>query len=492
MVRNKIKTKNKVARMTKIISLAMMTVLLSSLLVFFPDDQDLRFVRLDRVEGLEDPNQDLYTVTPQDVGRRLQMQQESIEDQGLEYQTYIVTNDNNDGSFGFRNNTAVLGEATDNLEEFENKTPRFSLNFLVPNKVRGSVRYDQLEPKDLVKDTLILKLIDNIPAAFTINFKNSIAGNPLEGLDEFGVEQFALSSWLYFPEGNQVLFPDGAGQVSIPFEIRVPDGAGPGDYMGMFLAALEVYGEDYIEKYIENDPDSFDEDAGSNLGVGAKIQLGIGLQVIVRLVGEVFPNLYYDDLTYDLNEDRGLVMTAHYENLGNATLRPYTEVFISDMFGRPVLNRNYGFDIISPGASDQSEIKVDINQFNPFAYGIHDIEVELFYDYYSFTESDSDTLSYTAGKAYLKLYSIPRLVIIIVLVLVVLLLVWLLYKNYRLFKLHKSSKLYIVKEEDDLRSIASKFKVDPKEIILVNHLKAPYFLDEGKEILIPRQIGKEK
>lgn len=360
-------------------------------------------------------------------------------------------------------------------------TPAFS--FTSVGETRSKVSFDDVKAGDTLTGTLRLSLLADVPTVFTLSFRDTVR-RKLEqmevSLEE--IKKLSLAGWLEFPQGEKIVL-DGFEVNEFPFIINIPEGVAPGDYSGIFMSAIADYGEKV------KDPDYLNALKNDAVGMGTKITIGIGLELLVRVAGELKPDLSFDNLDYFVSDDGRLNVKIKYTNNGNVSVSPQAHLVISDIWGKRYYNNDYRFSIISPGLDAESVIRVNTDDFF-LAYGIYNIDVELTYDVYSF--SGTDDLLYSSGTGRLRIYSLPWYLFLIIALFVVSILSWFFFRNYRYLKLYKSSMEYLVKDRDTLQSVSNKFKVDPKKIIIVNKIKKPYFLDGGTTILIPNKKNNEK
>lgn len=359
------------------------------------------------------------------------------------------------------------------------KTPAF---YFSPADVSNGAKiiFDNVEPGEELTGYLQLSLLEDIPALFNVGFGDAFVGGG--GLGEGGVDfrDLGLSSWISFPIETAILL-EKKQRYEFPFTVSVPEDAAPGDYAGMFSSSLISYGD--ALKLTDDGFVALDE---LSLGVGARITIALGVEFILRVAGEVLPELTYNDLSYFLNDAGELNVVVDYKNVGNVSVLPKAHLVISDFFGKRLLNKDYPFSLISPSLGLSSNIAVDIDDFY-LAYGIYNVEVELLYNVLSFSK-DAQPLVYSAGIGSLKIYSIPWIVFLNIALVLLTVLIWLFVRTYRYVYLRRYSKQYIVREGDTLQSVSNAFKVGPKDIIIANDLKKPYFLQIGEILYIPIKL----
>ncbi len=358
-------------------------------------------------------------------------------------------------------------------------TPAFTF---APGQGGGKVIHKDIDPGDSIKGIMKIRLLDDVPTLLNIVFNDSSSSKARTLLKTgANVDDLVMASWLNLPDGERV-FMDAKGNFNVPYEFNIPEGVPPGDYAGIFTAVIAQYGDELLENY---DPST---DTLKGVGVGVRVSIAMGVEFLIRIAGELFPQLTFENLSHFVSNDGSLNLVLKYRNEGNVSVIPRANIVISDLFGKRLYNGDFKFLTVSPGESVDSTAHLSLDDFN-FVYGIYTIEVELLYDIYNFSK-DSVPAVYVSGIGALKIYSIPWVVVLVVSLIIVLILAWFVFRNLRDMSLYKYSKEYVVKENDTLQSLSKKFSLNPKKIILVNKLKEPYFLSVGKKILIPQ--GKTK
>jgi len=367
-------------------------------------------------------------------------------------------------------------------------SPAFS--FLNVERTNGSkLFFDGVDAGEKRTGTLSLSLIHDVPAIFTIQFIDNMGRNiSSANIDERGAEFFSFENWIKLNVESPI-FLNGLETLEIPYEINVPEGALPGDYTGLFIAAVTHYGDKAIEikeSLVDGTAESF---------TGTKINIGLALDFMLRVSGELNPVLEFDSLDFFVEQvtDR-FNLNVSYSNKGNVGVIPKGVLTISNAFGREVYSGDFRFPVIGPNQSKTSLIKLSTKDFY-LGYGIYNVEVDLYYDVFS--REIGENLVYVAGKANMRIYSFPWYMFLIFGVLLFGILFLVLKNSVKRFIYLKKSKEYTIKAKDNLQTVSEKYGVKPDLLIFVNKLKAPYFLTAGEKLLIPlknkqNEISKKK
>ncbi|KQX82524.1 DUF916 domain-containing protein [Streptomyces sp. Root1310] len=141
-----------------------------------------------------------------------------------------------------------------------------------------------------------------------------------------GEKMRGVGAWAELPK-NRVTVP-GRATVTVPFTVRVPEGAEPGDHPGAIVA---------LDERVEQG------DGGVALGVqravGARVYLQVGGPTLPALAVENVQVSHHQPLVPGLGDSTATISyTLH--NTGNVTLAPKVELKASGLFGRTLLTRD--------------------------------------------------------------------------------------------------------------------------------------------------------
>lgn len=130
-----------------------------------------------------------------------------------------------------------------------------------------------------------------------------------------GEESTAVGAWI--TPGRQTVTLAPGESASIPFTVRIPDNATPGDYAGGIVTSLTV-------------PDA---------ATGVNVDRRLGIRVNLRVGGDLAPALAVEDLSVSwdggLNPFAGGDATVTYtlHNTGNAAISAAPDTTVSGIFG---------------------------------------------------------------------------------------------------------------------------------------------------------------
>ncbi|WP_324784302.1 WxL protein peptidoglycan domain-containing protein [Streptomyces sp. H51] len=128
------------------------------------------------------------------------------------------------------------------------------------------------------------------------------------------------------PAKSRVTVP-GHRSVTVPFTLRVPEGAEPGDHPGAIVA---------LDERVEKGRGSLA--LGVRRAVGARVYLRVGGPVLPAIAVENVRVSHHQPIVPGLGDSTATISyTLH--NTGNVTLRPEVELKARGLFGRTLLTR---------------------------------------------------------------------------------------------------------------------------------------------------------
>ncbi|GKQ37130.1 DUF916 domain-containing protein [Streptomyces sp. A012304] len=188
--------------------------------------------------------------------------------------------------------------------------------------------YVTADPGQSVSDKVVVTNKTDAPLTFRL-YAADAYNTPRDGgfaVRSAGERMRGVGAWAK-PAKDRVTVP-GRASVTVPFTLRVPEGAEPGDHPGAIVALDE----------------RVDKGGG---GVGLGIQRAVGARIYLQVSGPALPALTVEDVR--LSHDRPLVpglgdstATISYtlHNTGNVTLDPKVELTARGLFGRTLLTRD--------------------------------------------------------------------------------------------------------------------------------------------------------
>ncbi|CAM5413562.1 WxL protein peptidoglycan domain-containing protein [Streptomyces aurantiogriseus] len=188
--------------------------------------------------------------------------------------------------------------------------------------------YVTADPGQTLEDKVVVANKTDQPLTFRL-YAADAYNTPRDGgfaVRTVGERMRGVGAWAR-PAKDRVTVP-GRKSVTVPFEIRVPKDAEPGDHPGAIVA---------LDERVEKGGD----------GVALGVQRAVGARVYLQVSGPTLPALAVEDVR--VGHDQPLVpglgdstATISYtlHNTGNVTLDPKVELRARGLFGRTLLARD--------------------------------------------------------------------------------------------------------------------------------------------------------
>jgi hypothetical protein len=138
--------------------------------------------------------------------------------------------------------------------------------------------------------------------------------------------QLGVGAWAH-PARSRVTVP-AHGSVTVPFTLRVPEKAEPGDHPGALVA---------LDERLESG-DAATSSVAVQRAVGARIYLRVGGPTVPALAVEKVRISHHQPLVPGLGES-GATVSYTLHNTGNVTLNPKVRLRAEGLFGRTLLSR---------------------------------------------------------------------------------------------------------------------------------------------------------
>jgi hypothetical protein len=187
-------------------------------------------------------------------------------------------------------------------------------------------------------------------------------------------------------------------------------------------------------------------------------------------------------------EDGKQTYTLNLKNTGNVSADVDAKVYLKSLFGTIAYENGGGYPVLADRQLDLTFVDESPLFFGGWYYA----SAELMYDDRAgtFGTGDSSHLIKKVTDRQL-IFVAPTLAGILVILLVVgaigSAIAWLLLKQYRKRDALKTWHTYTIARGDSIQSVANRYGVSWKKLASVNGITAPYVLEEGHAIRVPKQ-----
>ncbi|MGQ0679889.1 MAG: WxL protein peptidoglycan domain-containing protein [Actinomycetota bacterium] len=176
----------------------------------------------------------------------------------------------------------------------------------------------EVEPGQMITDSVQIKVLSSNPIAFEVYASDAFI-TPTGGFDLLvGAEAPKdLGSWVQTSSSSVLINP--GEPVEVPFTIRVPDNATPGDHAGGIVSSLTTL-------------------AAVEGGAPVRVERRLGTRIYLRVIGPVEPKLEISKHRSSFEgvwnpTGRGSVTTSYtVENTGNVRLKARQRILVGGLF----------------------------------------------------------------------------------------------------------------------------------------------------------------
>jgi hypothetical protein len=221
----------------------------------------------------------------------------------------------------------------------------------------------KLQSSERITGSVMLKNPSSIPLTIqlaAVDAMTAQAGGSAFAASEVTPE--GVATWLKFAESS-VTLPAGM-QKPVDFTVRVPQSAGPGQYLAG------------ISAYVANVPPTAGADqGGTRLGASVTTQMRYVIGVQVDIEGAWTPSLHVDSVAL-VQQPSGPFIGISMKNDGNVFLKPYGTIVMADAAGKRVLEQPIKMGTFVAG----TEVVYPVRWSGVLASGKYQVQVSLDYD----------------------------------------------------------------------------------------------------------------
>ncbi|MER5714836.1 DUF916 domain-containing protein [Streptomyces sp. NPDC002132] len=204
----------------------------------------------------------------------------------------------------------------------------WSVNPLSATVAERPYFYVSADPGQTIEDTVVVTNKTDTPLTFRLYAADAYNTERDGGfaVRTAGERMRGVGAWAK-PAKDRVTVP-GRGTATVPFTIRVPEDAEPGDHPGAIVAL-----DERVEK--------------GGAGVALGVRRAVGARVYLQVGGPTLPALTVEDVRVEQSRplvpgfgDSEATISYTLRNTGNVTLNPKVELRARGLFGRTLLSRD--------------------------------------------------------------------------------------------------------------------------------------------------------
>lgn len=272
-----------------------------------------------------------------------------------------------------------------------------------------------------------------------------------------------VGSWLALEKTEVILEPH-TNEI-VPFTLSVPAGAEVGEHNGCIA----------IEEVKEQ------QSTNSN---GIAISFRSAIRVAIVIPGEINANLTFDTLE-STQRATSLVISSYLRNKGNISVDATVRVELRNALNSLRAHSEGQFAILT-----DNDTRINFDMPAPFWGGWYRLSSQTDYKQLSQTGTGTEKEYSTQGPSS-WVYIAPQPLAMLIYVLIVIggagVVVWVLFYRRQIHLLQTTTRHYTIEAGDSLPLLASKAGISWKKIARINKIKAPYTLEVGQKIKLPKK-----
>jgi len=323
----------------------------------------------------------------------------------------------------------------------------------------------ELKPGDTKSDSIVIE--NNNEQPITLLLYGADATHSNQGsfaLVNRTATQRTVGNWVKFKDSTVTL--KGGEKKEIPFNIVMPDQVTPGNYAGGIAAETTTVQDQTADK------------KSTNTGAGVVISSRLVVKLFISVPGEKNVKYNWDDYAQSVTANDKQRFVLSFSNGGNAAIAVEPKIEISNLFG--------GSDEIKiPDTTllqgEKVTVPYDWDKKPLFGY----FTAKASTTFWEYDVVNNQNINPIVQTKTLNFWIIPWNIAAIIIAVIVLILIVVVSKVMIMGNLKKSSKSYVVQENETLVSIAQKANIDWKKLAKLNKLKPPYTITKGDTLQVP-------
>lgn len=355
-----------------------------------------------------------------------------------------------------------------------------SLNFILknPDPYTGNKSWFIYErkPGDFIEDTAIIKNTsgtDMRAKIYAVDATSNESGKFILKLEKEKREN--LGVWTSVSQ-NEIIVPP-FQMVEVPFKIQIPKTVTPGQYFGglvMEESSIESAQTDNKRNILT--PKVNNEICCNNI----QIKTRIGLRIYLTIPGEVHHKIDWQEFNKkQIGNDTYFTFTI--SNKGNVAVEPQANIEIYDMLGKSIDRFQQPLGDSLPGTLIKPEIKWEKAPL----IGKYKVKAKVNYTIKNYQENNTLHGANQDIMKSLDFWVFPwEIFKVSVAAALVILLAAVIYIT-KIRREFDNWAMYEVQRDENIILIAKKHHISWKKLARKNHLKSPYVVMKGQELMVP-------
>ncbi len=352
-----------------------------------------------------------------------------------------------------------------------------------PNPYTGNQSWFTYErkPGETISDVATVKNFSDKPLkahVYAVDATSNDSGSFILKLEN--EERNGVGKWTKLTEEKTVTIPP-QQSVDFPFQIEIPETLEPGQYFGGIV----------LEEVSEV-PAPIEVAAASETGqviccTNIMVKTRIGLRIYLTIPGVINDSMEWSGFR-TVQQNRTTNFQFEIKNTGNVALEPVATIEIFDGMGNQVDRFEKSLGESLPGTTINPVVAWE----NQALFGNYKAVGKLKYKIKSQTLEQELHGSAEMGTKTAAFTVVPWNLLLGMSLFALGAFACYAFHLYSRRQLRMNWEPYEVKAGDNIMNIAKNRDVDWKKIARVNRLKAPYLLEKGKKLRVPKKTDKNQ
>lgn len=275
-----------------------------------------------------------------------------------------------------------------------------------------------------------------------------------------------VGSWIHF--GKSTVTLESGTNVKVPFTVQMPQHPEPGEHNGCL--AFE--------------PKNDDGEVEGNV----RIRTRSAVRVAITVPGQLNRNVDITSFDVTATANGQQQFSLSIKNTGNVSADTKTFVELKTLFGMSVYQNEGTYPVIAGN-------KYDVNYTNdkkPFWGGWYKASASISYDEKAGSFGLAESSKLTKKDSNVEMIFVepePAAVAVYsaVIILIVISVLYLMYRRHEKREALLNWEHHIVQDGETVQTLSQGYNISWKKIAKINNLKAPYILEPGSTLQLPKK-----
>jgi len=280
-------------------------------------------------------------------------------------------------------------------------------------------------------------------------------------------EKNEVGSWITMSKNEVTL--DSADSEIVPFTITIPANTSVGEHNGCIVVQGKLPPEQ------------------TEQGIGLSFRTAVRVAILVP--GEIVKDLEITSFSSNVGKDK-VTLTPEITNTGNVSVDADIQTTLKYFFGMTASQVGGQFPVLRDQTGEWN-----FDHDRPFWGGLFKAEVTAQYDdnldsYIGDETSSIKTLQYPSHWQFVMPHPLALLIELMVLIIIIFAVYDLIKRNKQHRDIKNSWRNHTIAASDTIKSLAKAYDISWKKLAKANGIKAPYTLEQGSIIKVPKKSNK--